>query len=402
MKVKSRKRPDRPNTSDEVVRLRALLAEAQATLRAIRHGEVDAVVIESEHGPQVYTLDGAEYDYRILVESMNDGALVLTRSAVILYANTHFALMVERPLAQLMGSSLLDLLSATDQITLKRLLKRPSRTGAATEMLLERPPSAPMPAKISIRRMPGKDARNVSIGLVVSDLTEPRKREDMLRSFSHGLMRMHETERLRIATELGDNIAQLLCTILVRCHLLADRLPAHENGFREEALAFAQLLRTTADEVHRISIDLRPHGLEILGLVSSLRGVLAEFAERTGVSIKMSCARMSARLSAGAELSLYRFMQEALRNVERHAQARHVSVTLRCRGPVVQLAIKDDGIGFDTSDPQAKGVQEGRFGLLSMNERAAVVGGSLRVTSTPHVGTEVRMSVPLLPIASSG
>jgi signal transduction histidine kinase len=259
-----------------------------------------------------------------------------------------------------------------------------------------------MPAKVSVQRLPHNYAENVSIGMVVSDMTEFRKREELLRFFSQRLMQLQETERLQMATDLGDNITQLLCFLHVRCQLLADRLPVYEGGLRLEAIEFANLLRTTANEVHRISTDLRPHGLEILGLVSALRGVAAEFAERMGVSIKVNCARMTARLPAGRELALYRVLQEALRNVEKHAQARHVTVTLRRRGPVVQLAIKDDGVGFDTSVQQAKGMQEGRFGLLSMRERATAVGGSLKVKSTTSAGTEVRLTVPLSPKSATG
>jgi signal transduction histidine kinase len=394
--VKSHARPARLDASEEVARLRELLAEAHATLNAIRKGEVDAVVVESKIGPQVYTLDGAEFDYRILIESMNEGALVLTRSAVILYANTHFALMVERPLAQIMGCSLFDLLSATDQVTVGRLLKRQNRCGAATEVLLERSSGALLPARVSIQRFPGKDPKNKSIGMVVSDLTEFRQREDLLRRLSHGLMQLQETERLQIANDLGENIAQLLCSILVRCQLLTDRLPVSESGFRKDADEFVKLLRTTAEEVQRISTDLRPHGLEILGLIPALRGVVAEFAERMGVAIQVNCAKMSARLPAGVELAIYRVLQAALRNVEKHAQARHVTVTLSRRGPVVRLAIKDDGIGFDASDQRAKAVHAGRFGLLSMRERATAVGGSLDVKSRASAGTEVRLNVPLV------
>jgi len=402
VRANAHKRPVRPDVRGEVVRLRALLVEARATLSAIRRGEVDAVVVEGELGPQVYTLDGAEFDYRTLIESMNEGAVVLTRSAVILYANAHFALMVERPLAQLMGRSLYELLSVDDQSRLGRMLKRPARNGTTTEVLLRRANGTPMPAKVSIRRLPdngAKDtsAKNTSIGLVVSDLTEFHGREELLRRFSHGLMQRQETERQQIATELGDNITQLLCSILVRCQELAHRLPAHESAFLQEVVQFAKLLRTTASEVQRISTDLRPHGLDILGLVSALRGVAAEFAERTGVVLQVTCAKIPTRLPAKAELVLYRVLQEALGNVEQHAQARHVYVSLRRRGTMLQLTIQDDGIGFDTSERRAKGAREGQFGLLSMRERAAAVGGELRVKSSAATGTEVRLSVPLAP-----
>jgi signal transduction histidine kinase len=395
VKARSLKRAHRRDTLDEVARLRELLAEARATLRAIRNGEVDAVVVESRRGPQVYTLDGAEFDYRILIESMNEGALVLTRGALMLYANKHFALMAEQPLARLMGCSLYELLSEADQVTVRRLLKRSATNGATTELLLQRPHAAPMPVRVSIRRLPGHTGKNVSIGMVVSDLSEPRKREDLLRRFSQGLMQMQETERVKMASDLGDNIAQLLCSILVRCQMLTDKLPEYEHSFRQEAIEFAKVLRTTASEVNRISADLRPHGLEIMGLLSAVRGVVAEFAERMGVSIEMNCVRMIARLPARSELAVYRVLQESLRNVELHAQARHVSVSLRRRGAAVELAIKDDGVGFDTSGRAGTGIEQGRFGLLSMRERASAVGGSLTVKSKRSAGTEVRLSVPL-------
>jgi two-component system NarL family sensor kinase len=397
VKGKSRRRSDRPSPSDEIARLRGLLSDAQATLSAIRRGEVDAVVVESKLGPRVYTLDRAQFDYRSLIESMNEGALVLTRSALVLYANTHFARMVERPLAQLMGSSLYEVVVDADHDAVKHVLSRARRVGATAEVHLQRPPRAPMPAKLSVRRLPDNSGSRVSLGMVVSDLTEVRRREEFLRSYSHHLTQMQESERRMVATDLGDNITQLLCTILVRCQMLADRLPGYEGQFREEAIEFGKLLRSTANEVHRISTDLRPHGLEILGLVSALRGVVAEFAERMGVSIEVNCGKLNPPLPAGTELAVYRILQEALRNVELHARARHVSVTLKRRGQGVQLAIKDDGIGFDTDDQQAKGMQEAQFGLLSMRERASAVGGSLKVKSATSAGTEVLLNVPLSP-----
>lgn len=405
MTVKSRKRPQRaarPDASDELAQLRERLAEAHAALRAIRRGEVDAVVVESKVGPRVYTLDGAEFDYRVLIESMNEGALVLTRSTVILYANTHFARMVERPLAQLMGSSLNNLLSTAHQVALRRLVSRTGTVGATAEVDLRLPRGVPVPARVSIRRLPGTAGKNLSFGMVVSDMSAFHEREDLLRRFSRRLMHVQETERVQIATDLGDNIAQLLCAILVRCQLLVGRLPIHESAFRKETVGFAKLLRATADKVHRISSKLRPHGLEILGLVAALRGLAAESADRMGVSIEMNCARMTTRLPAGAELALYRILQEALRNVEQHAQARHVTVTLRRRGPVVQLYVKDDGIGFDANDRRAEGVRARAFGLLGMRERAAAVGGALEVKSGTSTGTEVRLSVPLSPRSKTG
>ena len=391
------KRPARPKAHVEHTELRSLLAEAQSTLRAIRSGEVDAVVVDSPLGPRIFTLETAEFDYRILVESMNEGALVLTRGALILFANARFAAMVERPLAQLMGCSLFELLSNADRATLRRLFARPGGLDAKAEVLFQRPYGEPLPVSVSIRRLPGGKAGEQSIGIVVSDLSETRKREELLRHFSHSLMQMQENERRQIATDLGDNITQLLCTILARCQLLAERLPAHESRFRAEVVEFATLLRTTTTEVHRISTELRPHGLELLGLVSAIRGVAAEFSERMGVPIEVRCSMPTAHMTSAVELALYRVLQEALRNVEKHARAHRVRVGLRVRRSAIELTIKDDGVGFDAAGLQSRGLQVGGFGLLSMHERATSVGGLLALKSASSAGTEVSFRIPLPP-----
>jgi len=291
-----------------------------------------------------------------------------------------------------MGCSLFDLLSSAHRAALRRLLKRPERSLATAELELQRPYAASLPVRVSIQRLPGDTAAQPSIGMVVSDMSEFRKREELLRYFSHSLMRMQELERQQIAADLGDNLTQLLCATLARCESLAARLPAHEHAFREQAAEFAALLRTTTSEVQRISTDLRPHGLEVLGLESALREMAAEFAERMSLSIEVRCAKLDVRLPADAELALYRVLQEALRNVERHAHAKHVEVSLMRRGPAVRLAVKDDGVGFDVD-----GARVGRFGLLSMRERAAAAGGALKLNSTSSAGTEVVLTVPLPP-----
>lgn len=206
-------------------------------------------------------------------------------------------------------------------------------------------------------------------------------------------MQLQEVERTQVATDLGENISQMLGYTLIRCQKLAAGLPAGGNGFREEVIEFAQLLRTTAEQVSRISADLRPHGLEILGLVPALRALVAEATDRMVLPIEVSFAKMSTRLSARSEVAIYRVLQEALRNVEKHAQASRVAVTLARHGAVVQLAIMDDGVGFDAGAQEYEGMQAGRFGLMSMRERARAVGGSLTVKSSTSGGTDIRLAV---------
>jgi signal transduction histidine kinase len=212
---------------------------------------------------------------------------------------------------------------------------------------------------------------------------------------THRVVQVQEAERGRVALELHDNITQLLCAILVRCHTLADTLSASNAPARGEATKLRELLGHAAEEVERISRNLRPSVLHDLGLVEVLRSTTAEFAGRTGVALKLDCAPLTKRLPADTELTLYRILQEALKNVTKHARARHITVCLKRQGAFIQLMIQDDGIGFDPDHFPAGRKGKGGLGLLSMRERAVYVGGSLKIKSVRRVGTEIEVRIPL-------
>ena len=388
------KRELRP--SQALAKLRARLAEAEQTLHAIRSGEVDAVVVAGKQGPQVFSLQGAEHEYRVLIESMNEGAVTLAVDKTILYANQCFARMVKCPLEQVIGNSFRCFLSVKDWATLLPLMKRTGRSGSKMQVLLNAGDGSQMPAQISIRLLARNGVNRASIGMVVTDMMEARRNEEMMRALSRRLVQAQEAERGRVALELHDHITQLLCAILVRSQALADQLSARDGPSKREAINLREMLGKTAEEVERISRNLRPSVLDELGLVPVIRDTSTEFAERTGLILTLACAQLTARLPADTELTLYRILQEALRNVEKHARARRITVSLRPQDAFVQLLIVDDGIGFDPDHHTAKRNGKGGFGLLSMQERATYVGGALNIKSAPGKGTTIRAQVPLI------
>jgi two-component system, NarL family, sensor kinase len=140
--------------------LRIRLAEAEEALRAIRAGEVDAVVVTGQHGPQVFTLEGEEHAYRVLIESMNEGALTLTADKTILYANQCFARMVKQPLERVIGGSFRRFLSDADRAHLRRMLKRPRKTGFKIQVTLLAGKASGMPVNISIRPIADNGLKN--------------------------------------------------------------------------------------------------------------------------------------------------------------------------------------------------------------------------------------------------
>ena len=383
--------------SGDLAELRLRQAEAEDTLRAIRSGEADAVVVSHKLGPRVFTLQGADHAYRVLIESMNEGALMLTPGKTILYANQCFAKMVKCPLEQVMGSSFRRFLSNHDRAALRALLQHSERSGSKMQVLLAAGDDTQLPVNISIRPLTRYGAKSAAFGLVVTDMTESRRTEELLRALTQRVLQIQEAERGRVALELHDNITQLLCAVLVRCQTLAERPFSNDGSSRKEAIALREMLGQTAGEVERISRNLRPSVLDELGLVAVVRDTSAEFTRRTGVALKLACAPRLARLPAEIELALYRILQEALKNVGQHARARQVSVCLRKPGPFVVLVIQDDGIGFDPEKRAAGRNGKGGLGLLGMRERAAYVGGALTVKSVRRAGTEIEVRIPLPP-----
>ncbi|HBJ84902.1 MAG TPA: histidine kinase [Verrucomicrobiales bacterium] len=381
-------------SSREIAALRARLVDADATLHAIRNGEVDAVIGSGRQG-QVFMLAGAEHAYRMLIESMHEGALTLTADKMILFANQCFARMVKCPLEEVTGGSFRRFLSVTDRTLLRPLMKRAANTGSKLQVQLHATDGSLVPAQLSIRELANEGSKDVIIGMVVTDMTASRRTEALLRALTHRVVQVQEAERGQVAAELHDNITQLLCAVLMRSQTLADQLAISNGPARDEALLLRKLLGQTAAEVERITRNLRPGVLELLGLDAVLRTTSTEFTARTGVAVKLACVVLTARLPADTELALYRILQEALKNVQKHARARQVSVQLTRQRASVRLIIQDDGIGFDSEHPPVKRGSSSGLGLLGMRERAAYVGGVLSIKAARRAGTKITVSMPL-------
>jgi len=376
--------------------LRARLAEAEQALQAIRTGSVDTVVVAGHSGRQVFTLEGAEHAYRVLIESMNEGALTLTADKTILYANQCFARMVKTPLEQVTGSSFRRFLTASDLAMLRLLMKRAVKSGSKIQVSLLIADGSTLPVQISLHPLKSNGLVAATTSMVVTDMTEARRAEGQLRALTHRVVQALEAESSRVALELHDKITQPLCAALFRSQVLAENLSARDEPARDEAVRLREMLGKTAKEAELMSRELQPSVLEQLGLVAGLRAASAEFASRTSILVNLRRVRLAVRLTADVELALYRVFQEALRNVEKHARARQVTVQLRKQGASVRLEIADNGIGFDQRfHPLVLSRGLGGLGLAGMRERATYVGGALTIKSTRHAGTVISVEVPL-------
>ena len=226
---------------------------------------------------------------------------------------------------------------------------------------------------------------------LLAEVAERRRAEEQLRALTHRVVQLQEAERGHVALQVHDDITQPLCAILLHSQALADRLSARDGPSRDEALKLREMVGQAAQEAEHLSRSLQPSVLEFLGLGAALRATGTEFTERTGVSVHVACVELPGRLPAAAELALYRILKEALKNVERHARARRVTVDLTKQGGIVRLTIRDDGVGFDPAHHEAMTEKAGALGLLGMRERATSVGGTFTVRSGVGSGTKVEV-----------
>ncbi|MEO0665629.1 MAG: cache domain-containing protein, partial [Pseudomonadota bacterium] len=219
-----------------------------------------------------------------------------------------------------------------------------------------------------------------------------RKRADVkLKDLTQRIFDTQEEERSRVARELHDGISQILVSVRYSLDAARRRLATGDPRAGQNIDSGIDALGGAIQEVRRISRDLRPAVLDDLGLGPALKALVEDFSARNEVSSEFKTVVFRNRLDDEAKIALYRVAQEALTNVERHAQATHVSLTLEGNARGARMRIADNGQGLPTS--QARDPRAG-LGLRNMQERVEKLNGTLNVVSS-RKGTVVEIKVPL-------
>jgi two-component system sensor histidine kinase UhpB len=197
----------------------------------------------------------------------------------------------------------------------------------------------------------------------------------------------HESERLRVAQELHDEVGQTLTALLLQLSRAQERLPADMRGELSEAQEAA---RVSLEDVRRIATDLRPETLKDLGLASALTALSDGFGRRAGLHVERQIQTPMPQLSREAELAVYRVAQEALTNVARHAGSDTAKLTVASDGDRLTLIVRDHGRGLPDGE-----AGDGS-GVRGMRERAALIGAKLTIErAVEGAGTELRLELPL-------
>jgi len=223
------------------------------------------------------------------------------------------------------------------------------------------------------------------------DISDQKEAKAALIDLSGRLIQAEEAERARVARELHDDINQRLALLANRVQECDQATSANTDWLQKKELReIWRLTNEIATDIQHMSHQLHPSKLHYLGLAATVRDLCHEFSRQHKIKVECVVQDVPHDLEENVSLSLFRAVQEALRNAVKHSQARCVKVELTCQSSMVQLRVCDDGVGFNPED--VRGIHG--LGLISMRERLRSVGGELSIWSKPALGTEVEGRVP--------
>jgi len=249
------------------------------------------------------------------------------------------------------------------------------------------------PGEISAGKF-SSGSRQKIIG-AVRDITDRIQAEDKIRALTREQIKVQENERNRIAKYLHDHVAQDLSTLKIGFETLFDdprKLPPRK---KKKISEISRILQESISSVRDLSYDLRPAGMDQLGLVRIVYQLCEAFSEKTNLSVDFYSAGIKdLNLDFDTAINLYRIIQEGLNNIMKHARAANVIIRLVASSPNIILRIEDDGQGFDVGNRLAKALTEKRMGLFNMEERVSLLEGRMEIKSRIAKGTRIFIEIP--------
>lgn len=230
---------------------------------------------------------------------------------------------------------------------------------------------------------------------IMRDVSHRKLAEEQVRILTQELMKIQEKERKRIACDLHDDVAQNLASLMISCETFFDNYEGISLDLKLKMKNFSSVLRRSLTFVRDLSYELRPPGLDQLGLIKTLSRYCEDFSEKHMIRVDFFAVGMGAiAFDPDTEINIYRLIQEALNNVKKHAEANHVVIKFVASVPDIIIRIQDNGKGFDVNARLASAMNEKRMGLHSMTERVNFMSGKIKIASQPNDGTAIVVTIP--------
>jgi PAS domain S-box-containing protein len=364
--------------------------DAEGQLREIQ--SVGRDITERKQAEEA--LKKSEARYRSLVVSSLDAVLLTGPDGRIFAANEAACRMFGRTEAELIRLGRAGVVDASDP-WLAPALEARARTGHfCGELTFLRADGSKFPVEISsvIFYDPSGEPRT---SMVIRDITERKRLEEERAAMLARLAMVEEQERRRLSRELHDQIAQRLVALAVELKTFETNLAAGRPQ-SERMGALRHAVDDLQQQVRQMAWDLRAQESLEGDLETMFREITEEWSERTHVPVDCEYRDLcSERLPPQVATPLYHIVKEALTNVEKHAQARHVSILLERDTTLVRLTVEDDGRGLDLDAIQRSPGAAQRMGLLGMKERVALAGGTFLMESSPGGGTTILVRMPI-------
>lgn len=410
--------------------LTARMMEAEETLRAIQSGEVDAIVVSTTKGEQVFTLKGADHTFKVLIENMSEGALTMTKEGVILYANKWFAWMVRRPLEKVFGSLISEFMASGDREGLQKLLQTEFGIRRFTGVNLVADSGDLIPTQLSLIKLQTGDMLDI-ICVVVTDLTEHKKVEASINAEKIERIKKEEAERAnleksRFLAKMSHEIRNPMNVIIGMADLAGDAADVKEqieylDLIRNYAVSLRALLNDILDFSRIESRHLKLH-LALFNLSLEIEKLILHMlpqAHYKGLELKWSVDAEIPKFVRGDPGRLRQVLLNLIGNAIKFTEQGVVEVALTLDQAAdngkpassdivtVLFAVRDTGMGippdkmeqifdlFDQAHDTNAFDHEGTgLGLPISKNLVKLMGGSIEVESAVNCGSTFYFKIP--------
>ncbi len=434
----------RKSKDEQIRELRDRLAEVESNLGAIISGKADAIVVQKESGFSVFTIQGAETAYRIMVDTMNEGAITVDSEGVILYANTRFCNMLNCPCESVVGNLIQDFIIKEKINDIEQFLRK-TVAGSNVHQDFEFTKRDLSIVPVYLSSAPLEISGRKDICIVASDLTERKmaqlklmelnssleikvkdrtfalerqkielensqkelqkltasleqqieRRTAQVRELAKALTLAEQRQRQQLSNVLHEDLQQTLFATKMRFDLLRDVLrEGKQNDIDTDIDTLEQLTSKALDTSKRLAIEFNPPILKSEGLDAALKWLAYHFQQNYKLKTDVCVSDDFRIINEEERILLVQLVRELLMNIVKHAKTDAANIAVSRDQKHILIEVEDKGVGFELGELEKTEYEGIHMGLFSIEERLRLFGGDLNIESKEGKGTKILMKLP--------